>query len=73
MKVENNDIIADKCVKDKDNNLVLGDEEKLCAWKDRYEQLLNVVFDWDDSSLSIEPSVEGPATRSQKIWQLRQF
>ena len=29
MKVENTDVISDKCVKDKDNNLILGDKEKL--------------------------------------------
>ena len=29
MKVENTDVIGNKCVKDKDNNLVLGDKEKL--------------------------------------------
>ena len=31
MKVENTDVIGNKCVKDKDNNLVLGDKEKLHA------------------------------------------
>ena len=28
MKVQNSDVIGDKCVKDKDYNLVLGDKEK---------------------------------------------
>ena len=32
MTVDNN-VIGDKCVKDKDNNLVLGDKEKLRVWK----------------------------------------
>ena len=54
MKVNNTDVIGDKCVKDKDNNLVLGDKEKLRVWKTHFKQLLNVDFNWDDSSLSIE-------------------
>ena len=33
----NNNVIGDKYVKDKDNNLALGDKEKLCAWKAYYE------------------------------------
>ena len=54
MKVNNTDVIGDKCVKDKDNNLVLGDKEKLRVWKAHFKQLLNVDFNWDDSSLYIE-------------------
>ena len=37
-----------------------------CFWKIHYKQLLNVEFDWDWSSLSIEPSVEGPAIKMTK-------
>ena len=61
MKVENADIIGDKCVKDKNNNLALSEKDKLHTWKEHYEQLLNVEFDWDENVLSTEPSVEGPA------------
>ena len=43
MKVDNTDVMSNKCVKDKDNNLVLGDKEKLRVWNPHYEQLLNVV------------------------------
>ena len=42
MKVYDTDVIGNKCVKDKDNNLVLGYKEKLRVWKTHYEQLLNV-------------------------------
>ena len=73
MKVENTDVTSNKYVKDKENNLILGDKEKR-VWKAHYEQLLHVKFNWDDGSLSIELSVEGPAIiKSQKIWQLRQY
>ena len=65
MKVENTDVTGNKCVKDKENNLILGDKEKR-VWKAHYEQLLNVKFNWDDGSLSIEPSVEGPAIKITK-------
>ena len=65
MKVENTDVTGSKCVKDKKNNFILGDKEK-CVWKAHYEQLLNVEFIWDDGSLSIEPSVEGPAIKITK-------
>ena len=66
MKVENTDVTGDECVKDKDDNLVLENKEKPSVWKAQYEQLLNVEFDWDDSSLSIEPSVESPAIKITK-------
>ena len=65
MKVENTDVTGSKCVKDKENNFILGDKEKR-VWKAHYEQLLNVAFIWDDGSLSIEPSVEGPAIKITK-------
>ena len=63
MKVDSTDIVGDKCVKDKNNNLVLGDKEKLRVWKAHNEQLLNVEFGWDDNLLSIKLSVEGPAIK----------
>ena len=44
MKADNSDVIGNKCVKDKDNNLALRDEENLRVWKAHYEQLLNVQF-----------------------------
>ena len=65
MKVENTDVTGSKCVKDKENNFILEDKEKR-VWKAHYEQLLNVKLIWDDCSLSIEPSVEGPAIKITK-------
>ena len=66
MKVDNNDVIDDKCVKDKNNNLVLGDKTKLHVLKADYEKLLNMEFDWDNNSLSIEPSVKDFAIKITK-------
>ena len=51
LKVDITDIIGDNCVKDKDDNLVLGDKKRLPVWKAHYEQLLNVEFDGDDRYL----------------------
>ena len=65
MKVENTDVTGNKYVKDKENNLIFGDKEKR-VWKAHYEQLLNVKFNWDDGSLFIELSVEGPAIKITK-------
>ena len=66
MKVDNTDVIDDKCVKDKNNNLVLGDKTKLHVLKADYEKLLNMKFDWDNNSLSIEPSVKDFAIKITK-------
>ena len=65
MKVENGDVIGNKCVKD-DSNLVFGDKEKLCVWKAHYENQLNDEFDWDKSNLSTELPIEGPPIKLEK-------
>ena len=66
MKVENGDVIGNKCVKDYDSNIVFGDKEKLCVWKAHYENLLNVEFDWDKNNLSTELPIEGPPIKLEK-------
>ena len=66
MKVNNTDVIGDKCTKIKNSKVIVGNKEKPCVWEPHYEQLLNVEFDWDDSSLPIEPSVEGSAIKITK-------
>ena len=53
MKVNNTDVIGDKCTKIKNSKVIVGNKEKPCVWEPHYEQLLNVEFDWDDSSLPI--------------------
>ena len=42
-------------------NKALGIDDKTAAWKEHYERLSNVEFDWDPTLLSEEPPVEGPA------------
>ena len=36
------------------------DDAKQMAWREHYERLLNVEFDWDADHLSDEPLLEGP-------------
>ena len=61
LKAENVDIAGDKCVRNDTGQVSYTDEAKLAAWKEHYEQLLNVEFPWDPDSLSPAPPVEGPA------------
>ena len=61
LKAENVDIAGDKCVRNDAGQVSYTDEAKLAAWKEHYEQLLNVEFPWDPDSLSPAPPVEGPA------------
>ena len=56
MKMDNRDVVGDKCIKDDTGNLSLTTESKKAAWKQHYERLLNEEFPW---SLSSDP-VEGP-------------
>ena len=57
---QNKDVIGDACVNDK-GVLVFSDEEKLQAWKQRYERLFNEEFHWDSSQLDMGSPKEGPA------------
>ena len=49
-----------------DNNIMLGDKEKLCVCKAHHEQLLIAELDRNDSSLSIEPSLVDLAIKITK-------
>ena len=65
MKFENTKLLATNVSKIKITISYLR-IKKNYVWKAHYEQLLNVEFDWDDSSLSIEPSIEGLAIKITK-------
>jgi hypothetical protein len=60
MKSENQDIIGEKCVKDDNGVLTYSDQDKLNAWKNHYEKLLNEEFPWSREHLSSPPPTEGP-------------
>ena len=61
MKLENQDIVGDKCIRDDDGNIAYDDDAKLKAWKNHYEKLLNEEFPWNEAGLSDALPVEGPA------------
>ena len=56
---ENQDIVGDKCVKDDEGNIAYDDEAKLEAWRQHYQRLLNVEFEWSEDDLSEVSPVEG--------------
>ena len=49
MKIENANVIGDKFVKNRNNNLPLNEKEKLRTWTEHYEHPLNVELDWDET------------------------
>ena len=55
MKRENQDVVGEKCIGDDTDNPTF-DESKRRAWKEHYEQLLNVEFPWSKEDLSVAPS-----------------
>ena len=55
MRKENKDIVVEKCIQDDS-----GDDEKIKAWKQHYERLLNVEFPWSEDDLSVADPVLGP-------------
>lgn len=60
MRMENKDIIGEKCIRDDNGNLALSEAEKKKAWKEHYERLLNVEFAWLENDLSPAVPVQGP-------------
>ena len=64
----NSDVTGDKCVKNDEGNLACTDEEKLHAWKQHYQKLLNEEFPWDEEHLVFESPCEGPPPRINRTW-----
>ena len=62
----NKGVIGDTCVKNDNGCLVFTDTEKLKAWKEHYEKLLNEEFPWDSNLLQMENPKEGPAPWLEK-------
>ena len=52
MRKENKDIAGEKCIRDDSGKLAYSDDEKIKAWKQHYERLLNVEFPWSEDDLS---------------------
>ena len=60
-KNDKQDVVGEKPVKNDEGVLSLDDKSKKSAWKEHYERLLNVEFDWNPDDLSREEPVEGPS------------
>ena len=60
MRRLNQDVVGEKCVRNDAGELSLGDDQKLNAWVEHYNRLLNVEFDWPMDSLPDLPPVQGP-------------
>ena len=58
---ENLDVQGEKSVCNDPGGLCLDDRAKQAAWKEHYECLSNVEFDWEPESLTEVYPVEGPA------------
>ena len=63
LKHENQDVIRENCIKNDEGKLAFTDEERLLAWKNHYNRLLNVEFPWDPETLDKQEPVPGPAIR----------
>ena len=46
--------------------MAFSDSEKLEAWKEHYETLLNTEFEWDESHLLLDEPIAGPAPQLTK-------
>ena len=66
IKAENSDIIGDPCIINNKGEMAFSDSEKLEAWKEHYETLLNTEFEWDESHLLLDEPIAGPAPQLTK-------
>ena len=60
MKVDNKDIIGEKCVKDQEGSMAFDNNSKAKIWQRNYSNLLNVEFWWNHDDLSNEPALHDP-------------
>ena len=60
MKSDNRDVVGDNCVKNDRGVLATSDSQKLEAWQEHYERLLNEEFDWNKDGLIVDEPTVGP-------------
>ncbi|XP_035665616.1 uncharacterized protein LOC118408864, partial [Branchiostoma floridae] len=61
MERSNQDVVGEMCVRNDAGELSLNDEDKMKAWVEHYNRLLNVEFDWPMDELPEAAPVVGPA------------
>ena len=66
MKASQQDVVGDKCVRNDNGKLAVTDGEKLKAWKEHYQRLLNEEFPWKKEDLDIAQPVIGPCPEIDK-------
>ena len=60
VRSDNQDVVADKCLKDDSGNISIGNKAKKVAWKQHYERLLNEEFSRNSEDLTAELVVGSP-------------
>ena len=65
MCAANCDVIGENCAKNDKDNLAVTDQEKLLAWQEHYERLLNEEFDWKKKSSEINDPTIRPRPKIQ--------
>lgn len=60
MKKVNLDVVGVKCIRNDQGCMAFDEEAKKKAWKEHYEKLLNVGFQWNHDSLPSADPVPGP-------------
>ena len=62
----NDDVVYDKCATNDDGELACTDSEKLSAWKQHYEKLLNEEFPWEKEHLVHKEPCQGPHPKIER-------
>ena len=52
IKHENQDVISERCIKNDEIKHITAEEDRLKAWKDHYNHLLNIEFPWESEPLA---------------------
>ena len=60
MRRDNQDVSGEMPVRNNQGELCLDDSDRMKAWVEHYNSLLNVEFPWDEEALSDAPPVKGP-------------
>ena len=60
MHKDNQDVCGEMPVYNNQGELSLDDSDRMKAWVEHYNSLLNVEFPWDEEALSDAPPVKGP-------------
>ena len=60
VKNESKDIVGEQCVRDDNGRIMINNEEIKKAWREHYNRLLNVEYEWNRRDLEVLEPVAGP-------------